>query len=61
MISGSCLRETVMYPGMVVGFVAGEENGYHLVNRTEEIADFIVVASKPKGDRGLYPDDDLSG
>ncbi len=51
--------ETVMKPGMVAGFVGGEENGHHLVNRSDEIASHIVVGSKPKGDRGHYPDDDF--
>ncbi len=51
--------ETVMQPGMVAGFIGGEENGHHLVNRSSEVASYIVVGSLLGGDRGHYPDDDF--
>ena len=51
--------ETVMKPGMVAGFIGGEENAHHLVNRSSEIASHIVVGSLLGGDRGHYPDDDM--
>jgi len=51
--------ETEMRPGMMAGFIGGEENAHHLVNRSDEIASFIVVGSRIKGCRCHYPDDDL--
>ena len=51
--------ETVMKPGMVAGFIGGEENAHHLVNRSNEIASHIVVGCLLGGDRAHYPDDDM--
>lgn len=51
--------ETLLAPGMVAGFKAGDENGHHLINRTEAPATFLVVGSRIKGDEPRYPDDDF--
>lgn len=51
--------ETTLSPGMVAGFKAGDENGHHLINRTEASATFLVVGSRFRGDEPRYPDDDF--
>jgi uncharacterized cupin superfamily protein len=51
--------EAVLGAGMVVGFKAGEENGHHLVNRSDTEAKILVVGARIKGDAVTYPDDDL--
>lgn len=51
--------ETTMTPCMVAGFKAGDENGHHLINRSEAAARFMVVGSRMPGDKVHYPDDDL--
>lgn len=51
--------ETTLKSGMVAGFKAGDENGHHLINRTEASASFLIVGSRMKGDEPRYPDDDF--
>ncbi|UXH99982.1 cupin domain-containing protein [Photobacterium sp. TY1-4] len=51
--------EQTLQSGMCVGFPAGKENGHHLINRSSEIATFIVVGSRVNGDEAVYPDDDF--
>ncbi len=51
--------ETIMHPGMIAGFVGGEQNGHHLVNRSESQASFLVIGSRIEGDSAHYPDDDI--
>lgn len=51
--------ETLMKPGMCVGFKAGVPNGHHLINRSSADATFIVIGSRVAGDKCSYPDDDL--
>lgn len=51
--------EQTLQSGMCVGFPAGEKNGHHLINRSSEIATFIVVGSRVNGDEAVYPDDDF--
>lgn len=52
--------ETKMSQGMVAGFKGGEENGHHLVNRSDAPASFLIVGSRGEGDKVTYPDDDLT-
>ena len=52
--------EFPLRPGMCIGFKAGDPNGHHLVNRSQQRAVFIVVGSRVPGDTGFYPDDDLA-
>jgi len=51
--------ESLFTPGMSVGYKAGESNGHHLINRSEEDAVFLVVGSRAADDMVHYPDDDI--
>ncbi|OGA15466.1 MAG: hypothetical protein A3I63_02170 [Betaproteobacteria bacterium RIFCSPLOWO2_02_FULL_66_14] len=52
-------RESLMTAGSFVGFKAGERDGHHLVNRSDQPARILVVGTRAPGDLGFYPDDDL--
>ena len=45
--------------GMVVGFKAAEENGHHLINRSDAPAKYLVMSSRMEEDAPIYPDDDV--
>lgn len=51
--------ETVMKPGMMAAFPAGESNGHCLVNRTRQSAVYLEVGDRTSGDVVTYPDVDL--
>ncbi|MBD1868719.1 cupin domain-containing protein [Cyanobacteria bacterium FACHB-471] len=51
--------EQILTAGMAVGFPAGEANGHHLVNRSEQVAVYLEVGDRTPDDQGVYPDDDL--
>lgn len=52
--------ETQLEPGDVTTHVAGEPNGHHMINRTEEDVLYLIVGTRnPKEDTGHYPDVDL--
>ncbi len=51
--------EQDMQAGMVVGFKGGEENGHHLINRSDAPAKFLVVSNRVEEDAPIYPDDDV--
>lgn len=52
--------ETQLEPGDVTTHVAGENNGHHMINRTDEDVMFLIVGSRnPIEDTGHYPDIDL--
>jgi len=52
--------ETQLEPGDVTAHVAGDPNGHHLINRTEEDVVYLVVGTRnPKEDTGHYSDVDL--
>lgn len=52
--------EFVLSAGMCVGFKADEQNGHHLINRSNDNARFLVIGSRSKDDTVHYPDDDLT-
>ena len=52
--------ETLLQAGDAAGWPAGVANGHHLVNRSSEVATFLVVGSRDDQDRGHYPDIDLA-
>lgn len=52
--------ESILSPGMCIGFKAGVRNGHQLVNRSAAPAHFLVVGSRIPGDTAFYPDDDLA-
>ncbi|MFK7801381.1 MAG: cupin domain-containing protein [Anaerolineae bacterium] len=51
--------EQLLTAGMCVGFKGGEEDGHHLINKTQEQATFLVVGSRHKNDAVTYSDDDF--
>lgn len=51
--------ETTMTAGMIAGFKAGDENGHHLINRSNKPAKLLVAGSRVQGDEVHYPDDDF--
>ncbi len=50
--------ETVLGPGMCVGFPAGG-SAHHLVNRTWQDVVILEIGDRPAGDAATYPRDDL--
>ncbi len=51
--------ETVLTPGMIAGFPAGQANGHHLLNRTDQTASILEVGSRRDDDAVEYPDVDM--
>lgn len=51
--------EQVLTAGMAAGFPAGEANGHHLVNRSDQVAVYLEVGDRTPDDQVVYPDDDL--
>lgn len=51
--------ETVLSAGDVAGFPAGQPNGHHLMNRSDEIARVLEVGTRAQNDMVIYPDKDL--
>ena len=51
--------ETVLSPGMCIGFKAGEPDGHHLVNRSATDVLYLEVGDRSAGDSVTYPDDDI--
>lgn len=52
--------ETVVRPGDVLAWPAGERNGHHLQNRSDARCVFVAVsAGAREGDSGEYPDIDM--
>ncbi len=46
----------VLLPGMFAGFPAGEYNGHHLRNDTDQPVVYIEVGTRTLDDRACYPD-----
>jgi len=49
----------LLTPGMVAGFPAGESDGHHLVNRSDESATYLEIGDRNPQDEVYYPDIDL--
>jgi len=53
--------ETILSPGDFTTHPAGDDNGHHMINRTDEDVVFIIVGTRqPSEDSCHYPDVDLS-
>lgn len=52
--------EEILEPGMCAGFRAGDGNGHHLINRSDEDAAYLVASNRHPSDGASYPDEDLS-
>ena len=51
--------ETLLHPGMCMGFKGRDPDGHHLVNRTKEDVVYLEIGDRLPGDSAEYPDDDL--
>lgn len=51
--------EQILKPGMAAGFPAGEENGHHLINRSNAVVVYLEIGDRTRNDTVIYPDDDL--
>lgn len=51
--------KAVLNTNSCVGFNAGEDDGHHFINHSNEDVQFLVVGSRVKGDEVVYPDDDI--
>lgn len=51
--------ETVLGPGMVAGFPAGDANGHHLINRSDRPATYLEIGTRAEIEDAQYPDIDL--
>ena len=52
-------QETLLEPGMCVGFKAGTGIGHHLENRSEGEVVYMEIGDRTPGDAVAYPKDDL--
>ncbi|MDU9003981.1 cupin domain-containing protein [Sedimentitalea todarodis] len=51
--------EIVMRPGDCAAWPAGQENGHHLVNRSDKRAAFLVVGTRTLTETAIYSDIDM--
>jgi uncharacterized cupin superfamily protein len=51
--------ETILTPGMVAGFRAGEPDGHHLVNRSNAVARVLEMGTRTAEETAHYPDIDM--
>lgn len=49
----------ILKPGMMVGFPAGEEDGHHLVNKSDSVVVYLEIGDRTPEDEVNYPDDDV--
>ncbi|NJL82417.1 MAG: cupin domain-containing protein [Chloroflexaceae bacterium] len=49
----------LLYPGDAAAFPAGEANGHHLINQTQQVALYLEIGDRHPEDRVIYPDVDL--
>lgn len=51
--------EQTLTAGMAAGFPAGETNGHHLVNNSDQAASYLEIGDRIDKDEVFYPDVDL--
>lgn len=51
--------EEVLRPGDCAAFPAGDENGHHLINRSQANATLLEIGTRTGKDSAAYPDIDL--
>ena len=51
--------DTRLLPGDVAAFPAGDENGHHLINKSDTDAKFFVVGTRTPTETGWYSDHDM--
>lgn len=52
--------EESLRAGTVAAFRAGDGNGHHLLNRSQQNAVFLVMSNRHPEDGASYPDEDLA-
>jgi uncharacterized cupin superfamily protein len=53
-------KEFLLRPGMCAGFKAGDRNAHLTRNPGPDVAQYLIIGSRIKGDVSFYPDDDLA-
>ena len=53
--------ESILSAGMMAGLPAGDANGHHLVNHSEQPATYLEIGDRTFPDKVHYPDEDLQG
>ncbi len=51
--------EQILQAGMAAGFPAGEEDGHHLLNRSDTDVVYLEIGDRTSEDTVNYPDEDL--
>jgi uncharacterized cupin superfamily protein len=51
--------EAILGPGMVAGFPAGNANGHHLINRSDQPALYLEVGTRAPREEAQYSDIDM--
>jgi uncharacterized cupin superfamily protein len=51
--------EKILTTGMMAAFPAGEEDGHHLVNNSNNSVIYLEIGDRSPDDEATYPDDDL--
>lgn len=51
--------EQLLTVGMAAGFPAGQRDGHHLINRSDQSAKFIEIGTRASNDDGDYSDIDM--
>jgi uncharacterized cupin superfamily protein len=51
--------ETLLTPGMIAGFRAGEPNGHHLINRSNGVARVLEIGTRTAEETARYSDIDM--
>jgi len=51
--------ETLMQVGHCAAFPAGMADGHHFINRSDKVAQFVVIGTKAKAEVATYSDVDL--
>ena len=51
--------DTILHPGDCAAFPAGDPNGHHIVNKSDEPASFVVVGTHTDTEVGHYSDLDM--
>jgi len=52
--------EQILQAGQCAGFPGGKRDGHHLINRSDQPAQYLEVGSRIPGDVADYPDEDLT-
>lgn len=51
--------EQLLTSGMCAGYPAGNRDGHHLINQSDQPVLYLEIGSRIEGDSCFYPDDDM--